>query len=234
MKYLLILILASLFSYNAYAEFDLFDFDRGKPEPIKKQLPTTNNQSINQQKQIANPFQLRPQNPDYIQKNMLPQKDFTLKGTSKIGNKRAAILKGPDNQEFIQYFKNNRKTRFKPEQYSDYYLISVNSRQVEIEYPSNSTCRKSDAAKGIKCNSQNKGKTAILSLVWDKALAPRPINILTNNLQNKDKIKKRQEKYKKFRKKIIEDHEIPEGMRRVRTPFGDRLVPIKQKPNPLR
>ncbi|HID99598.1 MAG TPA: hypothetical protein EYP59_04825, partial [Thiotrichaceae bacterium] len=40
-------------------------------------------------------------------------------------------------------------------------------------------------------------------------------------------IEKRKELYKNFQKRVIKDEDVPPGMRVVRTPFGDRLVPIK-------
>lgn len=39
--------------------------------------------------------------------------------------------------------------------------------------------------------------------------------------------KKRAERYKNFKPKVIRDDEVPPGMKVVRTPFGDRLVPLK-------
>jgi hypothetical protein len=41
--------------------------------------------------------------------------------------------------------------------------------------------------------------------------------------------KKREEIYKNFKRQTIKDEDVPPGMRVVRTPFGDRLMPADNK-----
>jgi len=225
----------SLLCFNSNAStFDLFNPDRGKlPQTTPPSKPTP----------LSNPFRARgttkpPRQTPKTQKP-LPQKDFTLQGTSRIGKKRAVVLKGPDNKEFIQYFKDKKKTRT-PEGhigvaikgYSDYYLLSVEAREVRIEYPGNSPCRKSNEQKGLKCDQADDGRTATLGLMRRKALkAPKPPKPTKTAAQKakkrEDARKKRQETYKNFKRRVIKDEDVPPGMRVVRTPFGDRLVPIK-------
>jgi hypothetical protein len=43
--------------------------------------------------------------------------------------------------------------------------------------------------------------------------------------RQEEELKKRQELYKNFQKQVIKDEDVPPGMRVVRTPFGDRLIP---------
>jgi hypothetical protein len=212
---------------NAYG-FDLFDPDRGK----KRQLPKTTT-SVGIKSKLSNPFVgarklPSPRTKPVTKQKIRPQKDFFLQGTSLIGDKRAVVLKGPGNKEFVQYFKNNTRTPIKIDGYSDYYLLSVEAREIQIEYPADSPCRKSYDKKGHECIDE--GKIAKLSLTPGKALPPkRPKPAVTPKPKKTKKSdrKKRRQLYKNFKRKIIKDEDVPPGMRVVRTPFGDRLVPVK-------
>jgi hypothetical protein len=46
--------------------------------------------------------------------------------------------------------------------------------------------------------------------------------------QREEEFKKRQQVYSQFQRTVIKDEDVPPGMRVVRTPFGDRLVPANQ------
>ncbi|RKZ37555.1 MAG: hypothetical protein DRQ49_16035 [Gammaproteobacteria bacterium] len=210
--------------------FDLFEEDRGKPPPPPPPPPIT---AAKQQAQLPNPFQLRqqkkPRKTQKSRKPLPPQKDFFLRGTSRIGDKRMVVLKGPDNKEFIQRFKNNTRTEIKHEIHKGYYLINVEAREIKIEYPAESPCRKSNEEKGLLCSETDEGKTATLSLKQRKALpAPKPPKKAKTKQRAKDKRAKLREQFKGFKKKVIKDEDVPPGMRVVRTPFGDRLVPKKK------
>ncbi len=144
------------------------------------------------------------------------QRDFVLLGTSRIGSRRAVVLKAPNNKQFIQYFEDNVVTEIKD--HEGYYLLSVEPREIVIEYPEDAPCRKSNGAKGIICNEQDEGRTALLSLEKSKIIAssPKPVTTATT------------EKPKtKFKRKVIKEEDVPPGMRVVHTPFGDRLIPVK-------
>jgi hypothetical protein len=228
----LILTMALWLGSTQTHAFDLFEADRGKPPPPPPPLI--------KQSQIPNPFRLRQQEiPHKTQKSrkaMPPQKDFFLRGTSRIGDFRSVILKGPDNKDFIQHFNNNGRTLIEPRPdypYKGYYLLVVEAREVKIEYPAESPCRKSNEKKGLTCSETDGGKTALLALTQSKALpTPKPRISKTKKAadakkRREEKRKKRQEQYKNFKRKVIKDEDVPEGMRVVRTPFGDRLVPKK-------
>jgi hypothetical protein len=43
-----------------------------------------------------------------------------------------------------------------------------------------------------------------------------------------DRARARAERLEQFQVERIADDQIPPGMRRVRTPFGDRLVPVRE------
>jgi hypothetical protein len=225
-----ILLLIMLIAFSNSYSFDLFDPDRGKPppppEPPKiieppspKSLPTpfSNSRAVPSRRKLANK---RPPP---------PQRDFFLKGTSIIGDKRAAILKGPDGKEFVQFL-DNAYTPIK--NYSDYHLLKIEPGKVHIEYPAESPCRNNNEEKGIKCTADDNGKTALLTLMSQKALPPRKLPPPAVTQQPADTEKeaernKRKELYRGFKKQVIKDEDVPPGMRVIRTPFGDRLVPIK-------
>ena len=235
MQNIIITAIAMLFVINVQA-FDLFNPDRGKPPPKPPKKPSFTTGSNNNK--LPNPFKAKASIKPTITKRpkkLLPQQDFTLKGTSVIGNKRAAILIAPNKKEFIQYLKDNQRTEIdskyvKSDKYKSYYLLNVEAREVQIEYPINAPCRKDKAQHGITCIEKNDGITiASLSLKERKALKPKrivPKPIKANKKRDKN-LEKRKEIYKNFKRKVIKDEDVPPGMRVVRTPFGDRLVPIK-------
>ena len=208
MKYLLTLSLL-LNPFHVWATaFDLFDSERGTVSNIKKNAPKTTTLPI--------PFRARTKTTNK-KKKLRPQKDFTLIGTSRFGNKRIAVLKGFDNKTFIQRFKNNTRTALKD--YEGYYLLSVKARQVTIEYPEEAPCRQDKPKKGLECNAD---ATATLNLKYAKAMTQPRKSTPSRKTEKKSKPKRR-----KIIKKVIKDEEAPPGMRVVHTPFGDRLVPIK-------
>jgi len=231
--------LATLFVKNAFGEedFNLFDRNRGKPAP-KAQTPPPN--PFNRAPPPAPPTIPQPPKPPPV------QKDFTLRGTSQIGDRQYAILQSPDGKEFIQKLEGNQRTPLQG--YADYALLKVIGREVVIEYPKASPCQTSDPTKGLKCSADQ--KTAILSLVVLNAIAssspppspmpppvttPQPPPEQTEQVnpfmpkqakpQDEEERKRRSELYKNFKRQVIRDEDVPPGMRVIRTPFGDRLVP---------
>jgi len=219
MRINLALALVLIFLSGSCYGFDLFDPDRGKPppEPVVQKPP----------KDLPIPFRQStkaPSRPTPSKTASKPQKDFTLQGTSRIGDKRVAILKGPDNKEFLQRFENNQRTAI--EGYEGYYLLSVKAREIQIEYPEDAPCRTSNEKKGVKCDDGE--RFAILSLTQGKALPPSRPPVRSKPPQKRANAPKRGDQRKKqFKRKVIKDDEVPPGMRVVHTPFGDRLVPIK-------
>jgi len=233
MKYILTILTIAVFGLFGEVKatgFDLFEPDRGKAPPPKvaPTSPSSNSKS-SLEKPLTNPFLTarfipspRPRKP----KKFRPQKDFSLVGTSKIGDKHAVVLKGPDNKEFIQRFEDNAPTYIKG--YDQYILVSVKPREIQIEYPEDSPCRKDNPKKALTCSVDK--KMATLKLGRLKALPPpkpvRPKRTAASKKRAAER-KKRQKLYKNFKKQVIKDKDVPPGMRVVRTPFGDRLVPKK-------
>lgn len=233
--------LALLFSANA-SSFDLFNPERGKkrsppPKSVSKRVPKgpLSNPFVRSHK-LPSPRKRPPER----KKRLPPQKDLELLGTSRIGNKRAVVLRGPDNKDFIQYFRSKDKITTPSghlgvgikEPYQDYYLLTVEARRIKIEYPAESPCRKSNEQKGLTCDEE--GQTATLILTHGKALPPQKPPATPQQPTQKtaaekleENRKKRREMYQNFKKQVIKDEDVPKGMRVIRTPFGDRLVPIK-------
>ena len=245
-------ILALLLSSSAYSDFDLFNPDRGKPPPLPPGpfIPKNKNTTTSRPKLPTNtlpslPFiQSRKQSPP---RRLLPpiklppQKDFELRGTSIIGSYRTAILKGPNGKEFIQRLEEQQETpagnvgtRITEKMTGyDYYLLDVVQREIKIEYPKESPCRDSNEEKGLKCEEDQ--KIAVLTLRSLKALpsgklakpkvAKPPKTNTTARKKRHTERDKRKQLYRNFKRRVIKDEEVPPGMRVVRTPFGDRLVP---------
>ncbi len=234
------------------AGFDLFDPERGKDKVAAAAAAAAANKPI-----IPAPIQAPAPPP----KPLLPQKDFLLKGTSKIGNKVSVILQGLDGKDVVVKIDKSGRTPIPNS--PGYTIIGVEPRQLKIEYPQDAPCRTTDRAKGVVC--QGEGKIALLKLERRSAIAapppsatpaappifagapPPPNNPfaaavtqqganpfanlpqrpLTPEEQKKqeEELKQRQELYKNFQRQVIKDEDVPPGMRVVRTPFGDRLVP---------
>lgn len=217
---------------TAYS-FDLFNETRGqqKTPPPQKQINKNNpfQQAINK----------KPVAPKKnTQRAKKPQKDFLLKGVLQIGSKYSVILQTPTNKSLTQRYHQGKEVQLVG--FPNYRLLSVAAREIELEYPKDAPCQKDNPQRGIKCKQgKNDKTTAILSLVRNKAVkrAPTPAQtrqnpFTANNLAAQEQEKKRQadlarrkEVYKNFKRKVIKDDEVPEGMRVIRTPFGDRLVP---------
>ncbi|WP_069472033.1 hypothetical protein [Candidatus Marithrix sp. Canyon 246] len=149
------------------------------------------------------------------------QRDFVLQGTSRIGSRRAVVLKAPNNKQFVLYFEDNVVTEIKG--YEGYYLLQVEPREIVIEYPEDAPCRKSNPKKGVICNQQDEGRTALLSLERDKIVAASTSQPQTAAATTETEKPKKS----KFKRKVIKEEDVPPGMRVVHTPFGDRLIPVK-------
>jgi len=214
----LTLTLVLIFLSGSCYGFDVFDQNRGKPPPPDRPVPV-----VKKPPPKDTPFKKSRKRPSRPVRSQ-PQRDFTLRGTSRIGKKRTAILKGPDNKDLVQRFENNQRTPI--EGYEGYYLLGVKAREVQIEYPKGAPCRKSNEQKGIECD----GEIAILSLVQGRALPPRrsarsrPPSRPPTSRSARNRFPGPQSRNRPERK-VIPPSEVPPGMRVVHTPFGDRLVP---------
>ena len=214
------LILFSLLSSPVFsAPFDLFNQDRGEPPKVTVKTPP----KVVPKKVI--PKKVLPKR--HIV--MRPQKDFILRGISRLGKQYRAILELPNGKQKAMRWKPGQKTPIA--EFSAYKItnIKIQDRSVTVAYPKNSSCRRSNQKKGVTCSSDK--KSATLNLAFAKptaAPAPKSVNnTFAQKQKNRITSPNQASLVKQFQQKIKEQ-DIPEGMRRVRTPFGDRLVPDTQ------
>ncbi len=206
--------------------FDLFNQDRGKkpPAPPPPPPPTPPKKST-----VSPPIQ-KPPKPRV-------QTDFGLQGTSQLGQNFRAILLTPKNQ----VLKINWTSGSSPvDLIEGFRLLEIRPREAVVEYPATSLCREDRRHKGVSCSDD--GKTATLRLVLGKAtpmkaatrgqpVTNKPatipvVNAAQNNQANKAAQARARETFKPNSR--IKPEDVPPGMRIVKTPFGDRLVPIKK------
>jgi len=231
-----------ILSMNKIYAFDLFDPERGKapPPPTVVEQPKPKEEP---KPPPVNPFAAPPKPPPV-------QRDFVLRGISRIGNIYKIILQPPDGKPaFIQNWKPQEVNKIKG--FSDFILLNVESREVKISYPEES-CLKNNSQIGVTCSSDN--KVATLELVARDAIPvavapqqpetpppPNPFALAAMSAANnvtpeelakrEEEIAKRREVYQSFQRQVIKDEDVPPGMRVVRTPFGDRLVPDNGEPD---
>lgn len=240
LKYFLLLsvflISSTLQPIRTAYSFDLFNETRGqqKTPPPPKQINKNNpfQQAINKKPTTPKKTTQQPKK---------PQKDFFLKGILQIGSRYSVILQTPSSKSLTQRYYQGKEIQLVG--FPNYRLLKVSAREIELEYPKDAPCQKDNPKRGVKCKKgKNDKTTAILSLVRNKAVkrAPTPTQtrnnpFTANNLAAQEQEKKRQadlarrkEVYKNFKRKVIKDDEVPEGMRVIRTPFGDRLVPLNK------
>lgn len=227
-----------ILSINKLYAFDLFDPERGKEPPPPPPVVAEPPKPKEEPPPPVNPF-ATPLKPPPV------QKDFVLRGTSRIGNSYKVILQPPDGKPpFIQDWVPEKVNKVKG--YEDFILLKVESRQVTVAYPEES-CLKDNPQVGVKCSSDK--KIATLKLTARDAIPvatppaepttppPNPFALAAaaamaaNNAtpeelaKREEEIAKRREIYQNFQRQVIKDEDVPPGMRVVRTPFGDRLVP---------
>lgn len=76
--------------------------------------------------------------------------EFTLIGTSRIGNKYSAILRNKDGREIVIDTSADTNTRI--EGYSQFSIVNINAGRVAIQYPQSTSCVEYED-KGVSCNS---------------------------------------------------------------------------------
>ncbi len=210
---------------TAYA-FDLFNQDRGKqPEPPPAPPPPT-------PPPPAPPPPIPPPPP--------PQQDFSLQGTSQLGAMFHILLTTPENQ--TAKIKWTAGTDSLELGYG-FRLLHVTPRTLTVAYPEASPCREDRQEKGVDCSPD--GKTATLGLVLGKPTPPKaaPVAqlvqpVMSNSPQSppppvdeaqaEAARERARQAFQGAMANTINPDAVPPGMRIVKTPFGDRLVPIKK------
>jgi hypothetical protein len=235
MRNLLILFILMYFS-TAWAGFDLFNQDRGKPpEPPPAPVQPT-------------PPPPAPTPPPAPKPPPPPQKDFVLKGTTKLGKNYQVFLQTPDGKDIIYEWTNKDKSS-DIEGFADFSVLNVTPREVVIRYPDNAPCQNSHIDRGVMCAADQ--KTATLKLVRGAPTPPKPIavpppsavptaptaagGLVPNNPNSPPPSPEAQRLQALFQQAAQQNQpqnaplkpgeNPPAGMKVVKTPFGDRLVP---------
>jgi len=181
------------------------------------------------------------------QRNLPNVPAFTLLGTSRIGSTLRASLVD-NNGEVVRVIMGDEESTPIPG-YAGYNLIRVDSRSVAISQPTNTPCVAA-SDKGVECSSDGLAQLS-LTTAAPIAVAPTAVASADSNdeiaaangeegpdnpfaaalraaAQNESATRGRGGRAinERFEVRRIAPEDIPEGMRVVRTPFGDRLVDL--------
>jgi len=175
--------------------------------------------------------------------------EFTLVGTSRIGDRYSAILKNRDGSEVVVTREAGRDTRI--EGYSQFSVLDVSPGRVSIQYPAGTSCVEySD--RGVSCNSA--ANIASLELTIGEPIRRAEITRQRDSdpedegevVVSEDEPEEPVNPFAALRARAqaagdtdpapaaaprrgftprrIDPADVPPGMRIVSTPFGDRLV----------
>jgi hypothetical protein len=179
-------------------------------------------------------------------RNTIANPEFTLVGTSRIGDKYSVILTHKDGNTVVVQAEPNTRTEIMG--HSQFSIGDVGSRVVSINYPDGTNCVESKD-KGVSCNTA--ANTANLTLTYGEPLAPRQRQVSEPVQAFKEAIEGEEDEpvnpfaalrdaaetnggssrpangdgnTSQFRPRRIDPDDVPPGQRVVSTPFGDRLV----------
>ncbi|MCB1670485.1 MAG: hypothetical protein R3F41_09390 [Gammaproteobacteria bacterium] len=176
--------------------------------------------------------------------------EFTLVGTSRIGDRVSAILRNRDGTEVVVTTQSDRYTRV--DGYPQYTVVEVGPGRVSLQYPTGNSCVES-RNQGVSCNSA--ANIAELELTRGDPI-PRPVVAARDDpaapedegevvvsedqpeqppnpfaalraralQQNGDAPAPAPRSGRSFTPRRIDPADVPAGFRVVSTPFGDRLV----------
>lgn len=179
------------------------------------------------------------------------QPEFTLTGVSRIGNNYSAILHHKDGQNLI--VRADPSTNTPIPEHTGYSLVAVSSRGVSIRYPGNNACIEFTDL-GVSCNSAANIAELVLAngeplpatnsatvelaaaasqadadgeITQEQVVRSNPFEAL-RNARRGDTTNPANDAAgttaARFTPRRINPEDVPEGMRVVATPFGDRLV----------
>jgi hypothetical protein len=172
---------------------------------------------------------------------------FTLVGTSRIGNSWKAMLRTSSGDTVA--VRGASEDRIPIPGYNGYFISNVEGRRVAIAYPPGAACA-DFSDKGVLCTSDSSGAlsltTAAPVIVADNGRngngdrrsneetpvdgsAEEPSNPFAAALraaanQTPEDAANRRAEAQRFQMRRIDPSEVPPGQRLVRTPFGDRLI----------
>ena len=171
--------------------------------------------------------------------------EFTLLGTSRIGDKYSVIIQHKGGEAIV--VKAGPGASASIPEHGGYRIVTVAAGTVSIRYPSNTVCV-GFSERGVSCNEA--GDTADLTLAASKPLASsnRTLTLATQSdeasggnpdtgptgvvnpfaalreAQAENPSDKGRSVGGRFNPRRVAPEDVPPGMRVVSTPFGDRLV----------
>jgi hypothetical protein len=169
--------------------------------------------------------------------------EFTLIGTSKIGGEQSVMVRHRSGE--VVRLKVNSTGNTPIGDFNGYSLVNVASGTVSISYPANNPCMEF-TDKGVRCSGA--GNIANLVLAAGEPLPPSiavtspaaelaaevvvestdtdPVNPFEALRNGRDATSRQDgnEEARRFTPRRINPEDVPEGMRVIATPFGDRLV----------
>lgn len=164
---------------------------------------------------------------------------FSLVGVSRIGSNYSVLLRN-DNSEIVPITAISGAGTPIPD-YSQFKIENISSASVYLSYPDNVVCM-SSVNQGVTCNDETNIVRLSLSLKDPIEKKDQPAknqeSVADENSNPFEELLRRQKQIEaeeslgqnrnsqRFRPRRIPDEEIPEGMRVVSTPFGDRLVEL--------
>ena len=174
---------------------------------------------------------------------------FTLVGISRIGDRRTLMLRHRDGEEVVMSL--NGDSLGSIPGYGEYQIVDSDSQQVSLRYPATVPCQEfSD--RGVGCDNDAVGRLRltnaaplVLAQQNESAAAADPsqqsdagsAQAADGETRNPFELIRERARAgqaavgdtsanrRRFQPRRIADEDIPPGMRRVSTPFGDRLVP---------
>jgi hypothetical protein len=165
---------------------------------------------------------------------------YTLVGTSRIGAKRTATLMSSEGE--IQRVEYKAGARVTVPGSAGITLVDFGSRSVSLRHPDGSPCVSSED-KGVRCEDG----LSVLSMALAEPIRvqePDPVDstVAEGDTPSEDDVPANpfaaalraaadnggalepNSRRERFQPRRIAPEDVPEGMRLVRTPFGDRLV----------
>ena len=180
----------------------------------------------------------------------MSEPQFTLVGTSRIGNAWKATLRTRTGETLV--VEGTPDGRVPIPGHAGYHLTGVEGRRVAIDYPANAGCMEFND-RGVSCGSDNGGSLSLTTAapvivqetdsngnggnaerrsngeVPSDGSAEEPLNPFAAALraaanQTPEDAANRRAEAQRFQTRRIDPSEVPPGQRLVRTPFGDRLI----------
>lgn len=190
------------------------------------------------------------------ERNAVTEPEFTLIGTSRIGDRYSAILANRDGSEIL--VRAEKDSNAAVEGYSGFSVVNVSAGKVALQFPGGTPCV-AFRDQGVSCNgSANIATLELTNLAplaapadTDPAVGEAPgtaengevivnaengdeptnpfaairARALSNtNGDNPAGAAQRNAQRRSFTPRRIDPADVPDGMRVVSTPFGDRLV----------